>query len=144
MISDGSLIHINLDANYDYKDIVNVNFKGQFNGWGINENNGYFLDNPVWRPTVELTAAATYQPISGLRIGVDYQFASYAEDNALNYKRPTMSNLGASVSYKLPLNVRQNISIYAKLDNLLGCDYDWYYGHKAMGTSVLAGFALDF
>jgi len=145
MVADGSLIHVNAEVAYNYKDMVSVKAKGRFNGWGIDENNGYFLDNAVWRPTVEASAEAIYQPVNGLRIGVDYQFATYSDDSALPYKRPSMSNLGASVSYRLPLsNLRNNISIYAKVDNILGSDYDIYYGQKAPGTSVLAGFALDF
>mgnify|MGYP002852915225 CR=1 FL=1 len=145
MTIDGSLIHVNLEATYLYKDIINVAFKGRFNGWSINENNGYFKDNAVWRPTVEASANATFQPFSGLRFGVDYQFASFADDSALPYKRPTTSDLGASVSYKLPFdNLRNNFTIYCKLDNLLNQKYDWYYGQKTIGTSILAGFAIDF
>ena len=145
LVADGSLIHVNLEAAYNYMDMVNVFLKGRFNGWGINEHNGYYTDNPVWRPTVEASAAVTYQPIQGLRIGVDYQFAAFTDDKALAYKRPTTSNLGASVSYKLPESTHlKNLSIYAKLDNLLGADYDWYYGHKSIGTTVLAGIAIDF
>lgn len=145
MVADGSLIHVNLEASYDYKDMISVKAKGRFNGWAINEHNGYFDDTPAWRPTVEAAAEVIYQPIKGLRLGVDYQFASFAEDDALTYKRPTTSNLGASVSYKLPESTHiKNMSIYAKLDNLLGKDYDWYYGHKAIGTTVLAGFAISF
>ncbi len=145
MVADGSLVHFNLEASYDWQDKINVTAKGRFNGWAIDDNNGYYLDTPAWRPTVEASAAVTFQPISGLRIGVDYQFATFDDDSGVSYDRPTMSNLGASVSYKLPASTRlNNLSIYAKLDNLLGCDYDWYYGHQAMGTSVLAGFALTF
>ncbi len=141
----GSLVHIDAHTKYSYKDIVTLEARGRFNGWNIDDENGYFEDTPAWRPIFEAEASAIYQPVSGLRIGVDFQFASFPSDNYVLYERPTMSNLGASISYKIPRElIPANLSIYCKADNLLNQKYDAYYGHQSIGTSFLAGFALSF
>ena len=119
----------------------NTNHTGLY----VAKENGYFEDTPAWRPIFEAEASAIYQPVSGLRIGVDFQFASFPSDNYVLYERPTMSNLGASISYKIPRElIPANLSIYCKADNLLNQKYDAYYGHQSIGTSFLAGFALSF
>ena len=141
----GSRVHFDAETKYNYKDIVVAEAKGRFNGWSIKKNNGYFYNTPAWRPVFELDADIMLQPVNGLRIGIDYQLRTFEKDDFVAYERPTTSNLGASISYKIPREfVPLNLSIYCKADNLLNQKYDWYYGYKVIGTSVLVGAAVNF
>ncbi len=143
--ADGSLVHIDAHTKYSYKDILNLDAKGRFNGWSIKKRNPYYYESPAWRPVVEASAAASVQPVTGLRIGVDYEFASFTSDENVDYKRPTTHNLGASISYKIPRQLLPlNLSVYCRGDNLLNQKYDAFYGYRTIGTTVLAGVALNF
>ena len=143
--ADGSLVHFDAETKYNYKDIFTAEAKGRFNGWGIKKNNGYYYSTTAWRPVVEVDANIMVQPLTGLRIGVDYQLKTFENDSYVTYERPTTSNLGASISYKIPRDLLPvNLSVYCRADNLLNQNYDWYYGYKAIGTSVLAGVAVNF
>lgn len=143
--ADGSLVHIDAHTKYSYKDIFTLEAKGRFNGWSIKKRNPYYYESPVWRPVVEASAAASVQPVTGLRIGVDYEFASYTSDEYVDYKRPTTHNLGASISYKIPRQLLPlNLSVYCRGDNLLNQKYDAFYGYRTIGTTVLAGVAVNF
>lgn len=145
LTADGSLVHFDAETQYNYKDVFVAEAKGRYNGWEIKKRNGYYYSTPAWRPVFELDANATVQPIDGLRIGVDYQLRTFNSDSYVSYKRPTTSNLGASVSYKIPRDlIPVNLSIYCKADNLLNQKYDWQYGYRAIGTTFLAGAAVNF
>lgn len=145
LTADGSLVHFNAEVLYDYQDKVHIEARGRYNGWSIKKSNGYYNSNPAWRPTVEGGASISFQPLAGLRLGVDYEFAVFPNDDNVIYKRPMTSNLGASVSYKIPQGfIPANVSVYAKADNLINEKYDWYYGYKAIGTSFIAGVAVNF
>lgn len=143
--ADGSLVHFNAEVLYDYQDKVHVEAHGRYNGWSIKKSNGYYNSTPAWRPTVEGGASLSFQPLTGLRIGIDYDFAVYPNDDKVIYKRPMTNELGASISYKIPKGLLPaNISVYAKANNLINEKYDWYYGCKSIGTSVIAGVAVNF
>lgn len=143
--AEGSLVHVDAHTKYSYKDIFTIEAKGRFNGWSIKNRNPYYNDCPAWRPVVEASASATVQPVTGLRIGVDYQLATFTTDENVTYERPTTHNLGASISYKIPRQLLPvNLSVYCRGDNLLNQKYDAFYGYRTIGTTVLAGVAVNF
>ena len=143
--ANGSLVHFDAETKYSYKDFFVAEAKGRFNGWSIKKNNGYYFSTPAWRPVFELDADITLQPVTGLRIGLDFLLQTFEKDDYVAYERPTTTNLGASLSYKIPRDfVPLNLSLYCKADNLLNQKYDCYYGYRAIGTSVLVGAAVNF
>lgn len=145
--ADGSLIHFNAELRYDYKDILNVEAKGAFNGWSIDDDNSHYKDVMPWRPTLEFQAAAIYRIVKGLRFGVDIASQTYSHDDDISYKRPHSFNLGSSLTYSMPLsNSKSNsrLSLYLRGDNLLNKKYDAYYGYRALGANFLLGTAVTF
>lgn len=143
--ADGSLVHFDAEMKYSYKDVFVAEAKGRYNGWSIKKNNNYYYSTPAWRPTFVVDANIMVQPFTGLRIGVDYQLRTFEHDSKVAYERPTISNLGASISYKIPRDLLPvNLSVYCRADNLLNQSYDAYYGYRAPGTMVLCGAAVNF
>ena len=80
---------------------------GQFNAW----HSDYGTDGDThaeaiaWRPVVDLQTDIIYRPVSRLSLGVDYKLQTFSTHDGLRYRRPTMHNLGASVSYRLPRTI---------------------------------------
>lgn len=143
----GSLIHFNAELRYDYKDILNVEAKGAFNGWGIDDDNPVYKDVMPWRPTLEFQAAAIYRLVKGLRFGVDIASQTYSHNDDIKYKRPHSFNLGSSLTYSMPLmssKSNSRLSFYLRGDNLLNKKYDAYYGYRALGANFLLGTAVTF
>ena len=145
--ANGSLIHFNGELRYDYKDILNVEAKGAFNGWSIEDDNPAYEDVMPWRPTFELQAAATYRLVKGLRFGVDIASQTFSHDDDIEYKRPHSFNFGSSLTYTMPLSrwhSNSRLSFYLRGDNLFNKKYDAYYGYRALGANFILGTAITF
>ena len=145
--ANGSLIHFNGELRYDYKDILNVEAKGAFNGWNIEDDNPAYEDVMPWRPTFELQAAATYRLVKGLRFGVDIASQTFSHDDDIEYKRPHSFNFGSSLTYTMPLSrwhSNSRLSFYLRGDNLFNKKYDAYYGYRALGANFILGTAITF
>lgn len=142
--ADGSRLHFTAEANYNLRDFFTFSAAGTYNSWGI-EDNSIFHNHLPWRPELQLDAAATVQPVRGLKVGAEFKIETFAKDRWGMYKRPTTTDLSASVTYDLPSSlVPFHTSVFCKADNLLNQKYDLFYGYRTPGTSVLAGVTLNF
>lgn len=140
--------YINADVTYAYKDIVKVDLKNQFNGWK-HKSDGEWIDGSALRPTIDLRWKADVKIVKGLHLGLNWELGYYDCPEIENdgsdvepYERPTTSNLGASLRYKLP--VKMPLSVYVKGDNLLNHKHDVFYGYRSIGANVMAGVAMSF
>lgn len=137
--ADGNRLRVNGTLEYRYKDIVDLNLSNQYNVWTIDDN-AVYKDNVAWRPALELRWKATFKVYSTLRAGLSWNLATFKDDDLCEYKRPDTNDLGAEVSYTLPIG----LTVYAQGDNLLGKKYDNYFGYKAAGANFIVGAALTF
>lgn len=140
--------YVNADVAYAYKDIVKVDLKNQFNGWQYNLEDEW-IDGSAVRPTIDLRWKADVKIIKDLYLGLNWELGYYDCPEIENggstidpYERPTTSNLGASLRYKLP--VKMPLSVYVKGDNLLNHKHDVFYGYRSIGANVMAGVAMSF
>ena len=140
-LADGNRFFVNLNAGYSYKDILTVRLANQFNAWTIDDDNVLGTEDVLWRPVLDLDWSASVQVISGLRVSVGYRMQTFKEGGAMDYSRPTTSNLNANVSYTLR---DMPLTVYVKGDNLLNSDYDRYFGYAAPGINVICGVAISF
>lgn len=138
--SDGNLLRFNASVLYKYKDIVSVNLSNQFNNWTIDDEQSVYLNDIIWRPAIDLNWNASFRIYDTLRFSLDWTFQTFSDDEQASYERPNTCNLGASLSYTLPIG----LSIYAKGDNLLNKDYDNYLGYRAPGINFILGLAMTF
>lgn len=149
LAADGSLVHLNAELDYAYSDAFRITAAMAWNAWGTDAEKGVAEDNATaWRPTLELSAKADWQPIQRLHAGVDWLLQTFSDDDAHLYNRPNTLNLGAFASYRLPVPLlEQNgggLSIQLRADNLLNRSYDAYPMVRALGTNFLAGAAWTF
>ena len=77
-------------------------------------------------------------PLSALRLSLGYQ---HIERSKVEGERAdAVSNLYLSANYE----VFENIVIYARLNNLLNKDYQYYEGCPAQGINFLGGVSFRF
>ena len=145
--ADGSLMHINADFTYQYQNDFAAKLKCQFNGWETKADKAVADELLSWRPIFDIRAEANYRVWKGLSCGLDYVLQTFAHDGVDQYKRPATNNLGASVTYTMPvegLRTGSVLSFYLKGHNLLNQDFDAYKCYRAQRISFLAGVALTF
>lgn len=140
--ADGNRLRLNIDARYDYKDIVSVNLKNRLNSWeSVESPYSEGKTDVCWRPIVDLDWKASVKIVPEFQIGVGYKLQTFKKPDTTNsYKRPSTSNLCADLSYTF----KSGLSLFVKGDNLLNEDYENFWGYSALGTNFLAGFALTF
>ncbi|MCM1311673.1 MAG: hypothetical protein NC206_04505 [Bacteroides sp.] len=141
--ADGNHLRLNIDLRYDYKDILSVNMKNCLNNWESVDSP--FSDEKLtvcWRPVVDLDWMASLRVIPELQIGLGYKLQTFKKPDTETdgKKRPTTSNLCADLSYTF----NSGLSLFVRGDNLLNESYENFWGYRALGTNVLAGFAWTF
>ena len=137
------------DLRYDYKDVFCWIFNGQYNIWHseYGTNSDANKEAVAWRPIIDITTEARVQPVHRLTLTADYAFQTFSLHSGLPYHRPVTSNLGASVSYQIPLSgslSRTVLTAFVRGDNLLGRHYDLYPCVRTPGANVLGGFNFTF
>ena len=134
--ADGNHLYAGAAARYTLRDQLTATASARWNHWTIDDEWEPIAAN--WRPEIEAEGSILARVWKELRVGADIRLQTFKGGKA--YERPTTLNLGATVSYQLPLG----ISIYAKGDNLLGRDYDTYYQYRTAGANFLVGAAITF
>lgn len=135
--SEASLLKIGIRANYNIRNLINIQLKGAYNDWKV-------FDIPVaWnKPKFEADIAADWRITHNLNISTNVFFESerFAKlgDMSLRMRPKVDINLGASYSY---LNW---FTMFAKINNLINNPYQDFYGYKVQGTNVMVGAAFSF
>lgn len=122
------------EVNYDYKDIISLSVSGIYRSWKA--------DLPVAllaKPVGELKFNVSIHPIAALTLNVGYEYIS--REKVEEYDRmAAISNLYLGVGYKL----FKGISIYARANNLMNKDYQYYLGYPTEGLNFLGGLSFQF
>lgn len=135
--SEASLLKIGVRANYNIRNLINIQLKGAYNGWKV-------FDIPVaWnKPKFEADIAADWRISRNLNISANVFFESerFAKlgDMSLRMRPKVDINMGASYSY---LNW---FTMFAKINNLINNPYQDFYGYEVQGTNVMVGAAFSF
>jgi outer membrane receptor protein involved in Fe transport len=112
-------------------------------------------DNPAWnRPDLEGSASLDYQHTSGWYFGADLfyvgqrkDFASVAQPNVDPDLFPaTVLNLDGffDVNARLGYRLNDQLSIFARGNNLVGNQYERWANFRVQGLQVLAGVSYKF
>jgi len=135
--SEASLLKIGIRANYNIRNLINIQLKGAYNDWKV-------FDIPIaWnKPKFEADIAADWRITHNLNISTNVFFESerFAKlgDMSLRMRPKVDINLGASYSY---LNW---FTMFAKINNLINNPYQDFYGYEVQGTNVMVGAAFSF
>ena len=135
--SAASLVKVGLRANYNIRNLINIQLKGAYNGWTV-----YDTDMAWNMPKFEADLAADWRFNRNLSFSGNMFFESerYAKlgDLIMTMKPKVDVNIGASYSY---LNW---LTVFAKVNNILNNRYENFYGYKVQGLNILAGAAISF
>lgn len=135
--SSASLFRIGIRTNYNIRNLVNVQLKGVYNGWKVND-----IATAWNKPKFETDLSADWRVNRNLNItsNVFYESERFAKlgDMTMRMKPKVDINLGASYSY---LNW---FTMFAKINNLINNRYEEFYGYKVQGMNVLVGAAFSF
>ncbi len=144
---DGKCLHGNIDVDFRHKNLLNILVQSQLNKWTTDDEDDLYVAKAGWHPILDLRSEATVQIVEGLHFGLDYTLQTFSRKDGLAYRRPTTSDLGASLTWRLPvqwLGQHSTTSVFVHGDNLLNKRYDHYCNYRALGTNFLAGVALTF
>ncbi|MBR4366192.1 MAG: hypothetical protein IKP43_05365 [Bacteroidaceae bacterium] len=136
--ADGNRFYGELNIDYRYKDIVEVTLCNQVNSWETD----YDIPSPL-RPVFDIDWTAQVKILDGLKATLDFAMQTYDHEGMVDYKRPNRYDLGAGLSYRLPIDMAR-ITLFARGNNLLNNKFDVYNAYKAPGINVIAGAAVTF
>ena len=127
------------ELKYDYKDLFDLALKATYYHWDCDKIEG--LDKYgeerllALKPEMELNAEVGFKPVQGLRINAGYEYVKRAEE----IYEP-INNLYAGADYAL----MKNLSIFAKVNNLLNKEYVREDAYPAQKLNFLGGLSLQF
>lgn len=129
-------IYAGAEVSYAYKDIVSFSASGVYRDWKISDKEADWL--LAYKPAFEANFRIDLRPIPSVLINLGYQNISREKVN--NEKADPVSNLYLGGSYEL----FKGISVYARVNNLLNKDYQYYWGYPTEGLNFLGGVSFQF
>lgn len=126
-----------LQANYAYKDVFSVMAKGQYYNWDADNENAIY-----YKPEYRFDLQANVRPISALNVNLAYEFVRRSEIKGSGYafRADNISNLNLGANYTL----FDNVSLYARVSNLLNRKAAYYMGSPVPGINFLGGVIFSF
>ena len=128
-------VYAGAELSYNYKDIVSFSASGIYRNWDSHENKTIML---AFKPALEADFHMDLRPIPAVTVGIGYQHI--ARQEVEGNKADPVSNLYLSGSYEL----FKGIAVYARANNLLNKNYQYYQGCPAEGINFLGGVSFKF
>ncbi len=141
LYDNGSVWHIGGEINYTYDTRFKIWLKAGYNGYSLNS-----LEHPLHKPVTEVKLGASYN-IRKVNVWTEMYYSGkrYAFDPRWDF--PTMPvtldrimDINLGVDYQ----IKDNLSIFLKLTNLLNYNYQIYYEYPVQGINVMAGVRFKF
>ena len=132
-------IYAGAEVSYSYKDILSFSASGVYRDWKVakvEEDNGDWL--LAYMPSFEANIHADIRPISSVLISLGYQHIT--REKIENERVDPVGNLYLGGSYE----VFKGLSIYARVNNLLNKDYQYYWGYPTEGINFVGGVSFRF
>lgn len=128
-------VYAGAELSYNYKDIVSFSASGIYRNWDSHENKTIML---AFKPALEADFHMDLRPIPVVTVGIGYRHI--ARQEVEGNKADPVSNLYLSGSYEL----FKGIAVYARANNLLNKNYQYYRGCPAEGINFLGGVSFKF
>lgn len=128
-------VYAGAELSYNYKDIVSFSASGIYRNWDSHENKTIML---AFKPTLEADFHMDLRPIPAVTVSIGYRHI--ARQEVEGNKADPVSNLYLSGSYEL----FKGIAVYARANNLLNKNYQYYQGCPAEGINFLGGVSFKF
>lgn len=135
-----SNVYAGAEVRYDYKDILSFSAAGTYRSWDAKDNAPFNSKSYVlaYKPGFEAHLHLDVHPMSALRLDIGYRHI--AREKVEDFKADAVGNLYLGGSYEF----LKGISVYARIDNLLNKDYQYYWGYPAEGINFTGGVSFRF
>ena len=134
-----SNVYAGAEIRYSYKDLFGITASGVYRNWDTSGDSAYGkLEVLAFKPAFEAGLQADVNPIPSVRLSLGYNYVSRTKVDGV--QADPVSNLYLHGSYEL----FKDILLYARLNNLLNQDYQYYEGCPAQGFSLMGGVAFRF
>lgn len=133
-MTDSRDLYAGLAFSYAYKDVFSFAVDGKYHHWDADTDYALLL-----KPVFELKCDMSLRPVKGLSVGVGYDYTSREEVDGVG-KLSAVNNLRAEAAYTL----FKGVSAYARVNNLLNKDYQYYLGYPVEGLNFVGGLSFRF
>lgn len=130
-------VYAGIEARYDYKDFIAFSASGTYRSWSI-DNEDTQKELLYFKPSFEANFQVDFRPIPALLLNIGYK--NISREKIEGEKAAPVSNLYLGGSYEL----FKGISVYARMNNLLNKDYQYYWGYPTEGISFIGGVSFKF
>jgi len=135
--SGATQTRIGIRANYNYKNLVNVEMKWAYNSWNV-DNQQYAWNMPKF--DAQLNTDVHINDNLTVSVNMYYEGIRYVKlgDLAIPMNDKVDINLGVAYSYN------NWLTVFGKINNLINNQYQNYYGYDVQGTNMMIGAAFSF
>lgn len=127
------------ELRYDYKNIFSFSAAGVYRSWDTKDDSqptgNYAL---AYKPAFEANLHIDVRPISSVLLSLGYQHVS--REKVEESKVDAVNNLYLGGTYEF----LKGISVYARINNLLNRDYQYYWGYPTEGINFIGGVSFKF
>lgn len=139
--ADARNIYVGGALDYNYKQLFGFHASAVYRNWSTpTEESAAYAESMIlgFKPALEADARIDVQPLSALRFSLGYRHIGRSKVEG--ERADAVSDLYLSAHYEL----FRNILVYARLNNLLNKDYQYYEGCPAQGINFLGGVSFRF
>ncbi|WP_071147725.1 TonB-dependent receptor [Bacteroides ihuae] len=132
-----------LKISYQYKDLYQISASSNAYSWQ-KTNKNLLIQKPVF--DFELDANAQIVPKLRLNLGyksvrlASAEVIDYVSAQTSRYRMPSINNLKLGLTY----NIFQEVFIYARAENLLNKEYQYYYSYPSENFNFVGGLSFRF
>lgn len=135
--SPATHLRVGMRANYNYKNIVNIDLSGAYNAWDA------YDEERAWnKPEIEFDLNTNVKITKALAVSLllFVEDGAYARLGTNEIKMPTKLdlNIGASYTYY------DWLTFFANVNNLTNSKYYHFYGYEVQGINFMAGAKFSF
>ena len=139
--ADARNVYVGGTVDYDYKQLFGFHASAIYRNWSTpTEENAAYAESTIlgFKPALETDARIDVQPLSALRFSLGYRHIGRTKVEG--ERADAVSDLYVSAHYEL----FRNILVYARLNNLLNKNYQYYEGCPTQGFNFLGGVSFRF
>ena len=129
-------LYAGAEVSYAYKDILSFSASGIYRDWKISDDEADWLLG--FKPAFEADFRADIRPIPSVTVNIGYQ--NISRKKVEGEKADPVSNLYLGGSYE----IFKGISVYARVNNILNKDYQYYWGYPTEGINFAGGVSFQF
>ncbi|MGP1537009.1 TonB-dependent receptor [Bacteroides heparinolyticus] len=136
--TDTKNIYAGAEVNYSYKDLLRLTASGVYRNWSADGEEVLQARVLSFKPAFEADLRIDVRPVSSALVGIGYRHTS--REKVEDSKVAAIGNLYLNGCCEL----FKGISVYARANNLLNKNYQYYWMYPAQGVNFVGGVNFQF